>query len=45
MPALLLTFLSRTQTMLVESNPGGGEPDHRPLCRLDRQHAGPARAR
>ncbi|HYH44583.1 MAG TPA: glycosyltransferase family 2 protein [Thermoanaerobaculia bacterium] len=42
MPALLLTFLSRTQTMLVDNNPGGGSLTVDPYAGWIANTAGPA---
>lgn len=42
MPALLLTFLSRTQTMLVENNPGGTSLTIDPYAGWIANTAGPA---
>jgi GT2 family glycosyltransferase len=42
MPALLLTFLSRTQTMLADNNPGGGSLRVDPYAGWIANTAGPA---
>jgi GT2 family glycosyltransferase len=44
MPALLLTFLSRTQTMLADNNPGGGSLRVDPYAGWIANTAGPAAA-